>query len=81
MKARVSIFIILFLILIPQLSRAQTDDRILFNDQELWLNGGNIAWVNFGRDVGPGPSPFDDFEAMFSQVRENGGTLCDYGFI
>ena len=68
---------ILFLILLTSFITvtvfAQSDNRIMFNDQELWLNGGNIAWVNFGRDVGPGTSPLDDFEEMFSQVRENGG--------
>ncbi|GAB5409837.1 MAG: hypothetical protein BalsKO_22020 [Balneolaceae bacterium] len=78
MKARVSIFIILFLVLIPQLLRAQSDNRIPFNNQELWLNGGNIAWVNFARDVGPGTTPISDFAQMYNQVRENGGNTMRF---
>lgn len=57
---------------------AQKNDRIPFNDQELWLNGGNIAWVNFARDVGPGSTALNDFETMFTQVRENGGNTMRF---
>lgn len=52
---------------------AQPDDRIRFNDQDLWLNGGNIAWVEFARDIGPGETRLDLFEEMFRELREHGG--------
>ena len=52
---------------------AQPLDRITFNDQELFLNGGNVAWVNFARDIGPGQTNLNRFEAMFQQLHENGG--------
>ncbi|RNC84589.1 MAG: T9SS C-terminal target domain-containing protein [Balneola sp.] len=57
---------------------SQSDNRISYNDQELWLNGGNIAWVNFASDVGPGNTALDDFEAMFQQVQENGGNAMRF---
>lgn len=75
---RVTIFTILLLVTIPQLLKAQADNRIPFNNQELWLNGGNIAWVNFARDVGPGTTPINDFETMFTQVQQNGGNAMRF---
>ena len=54
-------------------SSAQTNNRISYNDQHLWLNGGNVAWVNFARDIGPGETRMDAFKAMYSNVKEHGG--------
>ena len=52
---------------------AQPLDRISFNDQELFLNGGNVAWVNFARDIGPGQTNLNRFAEMFQQLHDNGG--------
>ena len=52
---------------------AQPDDRILFNGQELWLSGGNVAWINFARDIGPGNTNLARFEEIFQQLNERGG--------
>ena len=48
-------------------------DRVPFNDQELFLSGGNVAWVNFARDIGPGQTNLDAFAEAFASVRDNGG--------
>lgn len=64
--------------LIGNSTQAQVDNRIPFNEQELWLNGGNIAWVNFGNDVGPGSTSFDDFDDMYDQVQSNGGNAMRF---
>lgn len=53
-------------------------NRISINDQSIWMNGGNVAWVNFARDVGPTSFPESDFQAMFDQVRENGGNTMRF---
>ncbi|CAN5156269.1 hypothetical protein BH23BAC3_BH23BAC3_04260 [soil metagenome] len=53
-------------------------DRIQFGDKDLWLNGGNIAWINFSRDVGPNSSTVDDFEPVFTQVNQNGGNALRF---
>lgn len=53
-------------------------DRISVNSQDLWMNGGNVAWVNFARDVGPTSFPQSDFQAMFDQVRANGGNTMRF---
>lgn len=45
-----------------------------FNCQDLWLSGANIAWNEFGRDVGNGYSPdINYFNTMFAAVKNSGG--------
>lgn len=50
---------------------AQLDERIQFNGQDLWLNGGNIAWVDFASDIGPGETRIDAFKDGFEQFKEH----------
>ena len=69
--------IIIFLIISSSALFAQ-ENRVTVNEQEIWLNGGNVAWVNFARDVGPTSFPESDFQAMFDQVRENGGNAMRF---
>lgn len=78
MKATKILLITFFVIILGSSIQAQVDNRIPFNDQNLWLNGGNIAWVDFGRDVGPGNTAFNDFDAMYSQVQSNGGNAMRF---
>lgn len=55
------------------LSQAQ-GNRIKYNNQEIFLNGTNIAWVSFGNDLGVNKkSKIEDFSKIFAQVHENGG--------
>lgn len=49
------------------------DNRIEFNGKKIFLNGANIAWINFGADVGPGKTDFEGFRKIFIQAHENGG--------
>lgn len=77
-NSRYSLLCIFFLLVLTNQVFAQSDNRISYNNQELWLNGGNIAWVNFARDVGPGTTPINDFEAMFTQVQQNGGNAMRF---
>lgn len=57
---------------------AQPLDRVAFNGQDLFLNGGNIAWVRFARDVGPGFTNLRQFEEIFSEVQANGGNTLRF---
>ncbi len=66
----------IFLLIQFALSGHLTDsepNRILWNNQKLFLNGANVAYINFARDIGPGKTYFDQFETMFQQVHEAGG--------
>jgi hypothetical protein len=61
------------LLLTGFVATAQPDDRIPFNGQELWLSGGNVAWVDFAGDIGPGSTDLATFEEIFQDVQDNGG--------
>ena len=50
-----------------------TLDRVSVDGRDLWLNGANVAWVNFARDIGPGETRLDVFERIFQELHENGG--------
>ncbi len=68
-----SFCVILFLTIIsPQISNAQ-NDRIHFNNQQIFMNGSNIAWVNFAGDIGPGSTNFTRFGQIFSEIHADGG--------
>ncbi len=67
-----------FTLALPLLAGAQPMDRIVFNDQDLFLSGANIAWVNFARDVGPGTTNFNRFEGMFSELNQSGGNAMRF---
>ena len=51
----------------------QSTDRITIGNQELFASGGNVAWINFARDIGPGNTRLDLFEEMFVEMNEHGG--------
>lgn len=53
--------------------KAQPIDRVQFNNQSLFLSGGNVAWVKFARDIGPGTTDLEQFDDMFSQLSSAGG--------
>lgn len=49
-----------------------------YEGKDLFLNGGNVAWNNFARDVGPNPNhpEMTTFSDIFQQVSDkNGSTL------
>ena len=60
---------------IPRHGSAQGSalDRVSIDGGDLWLNGANVAWVNFARDIGPGETRLDVFERIFQELHENGG--------
>jgi hypothetical protein len=60
-------------VLAPLAASAQTADRVRFHDRDLFLSGGNVAWVHFARDIGPGETRLDLFEEMFRELRDHGG--------
>ena len=71
MKKQIS-FITLLLLLFG-ISNILAQSRINFNNQQLFLNGANFAWINFARDIGPGFTNFNRFEEIFQGVHANGG--------
>jgi hypothetical protein len=72
MSRRTFLVITAVLFVISQTIFAQPK-RIAYNNQQLFLNGVNLAWVNFGSDIGPGSTDFDQFADILLQVHNNGG--------
>lgn len=52
---------------------SQVQNRINYNDQELFLSGANLAWVSFAGDIGPGSTDFNTFADIMLQMHDNGG--------
>lgn len=71
---KLNICILLFFLFTPTGCLAGDEpDRIVWNNQKLFLNGANVPYINFARDIGPGKTYFDQFETMFQKVHEAGG--------
>jgi hypothetical protein len=52
--------------------------RIVFNNQQLFLNGSNIAWVNFAGDLGPNPVDTASFRTVFDSIHAHGGNALRF---
>ncbi|MBN2613182.1 MAG: cellulase family glycosylhydrolase [Bacteroidales bacterium] len=46
--------------------------RIDYNGRHVFLNGANIAWIDFAKDIGPGETDFDGFKNIFSEANSLG---------
>ena len=61
--------------LVTYAASAQSN-RITFNNQQLFLSGANLAWVNFAGDIGPGTTDLAAFADIFLQMHESGGNAA-----
>jgi hypothetical protein len=68
----VSILFGIFLLLNAPI-HSQQDNRIRIHSQDIFLSGGNVAWIDFARDIGPGTTRLDLFEEMFREMRDYSG--------
>jgi hypothetical protein len=48
------------------------NSRIEFNGQELFLNGSNVAWIDFARDIGTADVDFKQFGSVFRMAHDYG---------
>ena len=67
--------LVLLALLAAPATRAQTAprDRVPVFEQNLFASGGNVAWISFARDVGPGATNLDAFRTAFEGVHAAGG--------
>jgi hypothetical protein len=64
------IFLLVFLISYSVISQT---NRILYNDQQIFLSGANLAWVNFANDIGPGQTDYNAFANTMLDMHDHGG--------
>jgi hypothetical protein len=55
-----------------------SQSRINFNSQQVFLNGSNIAWVNFAGDLGPNPIDTNSFRTVFDSIHAHGGNALRF---
>jgi hypothetical protein len=48
------------------------NSRIEFNGKELFLNGSNVAWIDFARDIGTAGVDFEKFGSIFKSAHDYG---------
>jgi len=66
---------LLFSMLLSQVSPSlalPAGNRIPFNNQNLFMSGANVAWVNYAADIGASTN-LSAFDSMFSDVHAHGG--------
>ena len=70
----------LFVVFILSLHTAawSQSDRVSVNGKDIFMSGGNIAWVNFARDVGPNSTSLSGFNDVFSDVKANNGNVLRF---
>jgi hypothetical protein len=47
--------------------------RIRYNNQDLFLSGSNVAWIDFAGDIGPGNTNLTRFGEIFEELKNDGG--------
>lgn len=63
----------LFVIVLLFWQVAYSQGYIMYNNQQLFLSGANLAWVSFANDIGPGPREFTSFADILLQMHNHGG--------
>ena len=58
--------------------QAGDSNLIKYGDQNVFLSGGNIAWINFGADVGPDTKSIKTYDDIFSSVEAHGGNTMRF---
>jgi len=51
-------------------------NRIEYNGKKIFLNGINLAWVDFGRDFGPGKTNYAKFNKIFKDLHKLGANCA-----
>ena len=68
-----SFLLLTFFLIIAFQARGNSQSRIHYANKEIFLNGMNVAWVNFASDLGPGPIDTVKFRMIFDTVHIFGG--------
>ncbi|MBN2519805.1 MAG: T9SS type A sorting domain-containing protein [Bacteroidales bacterium] len=63
---------IIALLMFVIISANSQNNRITYNGKELFLNGTNLAWVDFANDIGNENVNFDKFGAVFKEIHSYG---------
>ncbi|MBU1097553.1 MAG: discoidin domain-containing protein [Bacteroidetes bacterium] len=73
MKEQKLLYIFFFLFVILKGNNLKAQSGIEYDGHDVFLNGGNIAWVRFSGDIGSGYTDLNRFREMFQEVHASGG--------
>jgi hypothetical protein len=62
-----------FIIMLSSVYLYAQSNRITYNNQQLFLSGANLAWINFANDIGPGETDFNAFATVMLEMHDHGG--------
>lgn len=65
--------LLVWIVFLTTSSLFSQNNRIHIAGRDIFVNGGNIAWIDFARDIGPGNTRLDLFEEMFQEMHQSGG--------
>ncbi len=68
----------ILLLLITGAQVAYSQSRIHYAGKNIFINGINIAWVNFAGDIGPNAPNLAQFQTEFQTVHDNGGNVMRF---
>lgn len=71
MRIKISLLTIVMLMIFASVKTQH--NRVGYNNREIFLSGSNIAWINFGADIGPGETDFAGFKSIFEEAHQYGG--------
>lgn len=63
------------ILILSPVSLYSQPSTISYNGQQIFLNGVNAAWINFGADIGNGNTDTAGFRNMFRKVHDYGGNV------
>ena len=78
MNVRLTLCVCITAFILSATPPAGAQSRITFNHQQLFLNGTNIAWVNFSNDLGPGALDTVSFRTVFDSIHAHGGNALRF---
>ncbi len=70
---RIGIKVLFLSILITSQTIYPQLNRITYNNQNLFLNGTNLAWLSFANDIGAGKMDYKTFADVLLQIHDSGG--------
>jgi len=68
-----NIFTLLFLVVLLLSLEANAQNRIHYNNQDLFLSGSNLAWAHYGEDIGLGTTDTTVIADWMLQMHQHGG--------
>ena len=72
------LWLVAVVVLFGAVSSLPAQSKIDYNNQQVFLNGSNVAWVRFAGDLGPDPVDTVAFASVFDSIHVHGGNALRF---